>query len=211
MTNLSCPGCGAQLVLKSPATIFVVCSFCKSNVIRDQDWTIYGKMANLPPEVTPLQIGSKGRWNGEGFELIGRQRLQWANGYWTEWCALFPKGKCAWLAEAQGLLMISFPTPLPSEAQQWGELKAGASIKMSSSKTFMIDDVKTAKCIGSEGELPFTALPNKAITSIDASNSAGDFLSLEIVPATGERRAYVGCYVEFKDLHLQNLRPLDGW
>lgn len=210
MTNISCPGCGAQLILQSPATLFVVCSYCKSTLIRDQDWTVYGKMANLPAEITPLQIGTQGSFKGEGFELIGRQRLQWANGYWTEWCANFPKGKTAWLAEAQGLLMISFPTPFPEEAKQWGELKAGAYLKMGNT-TFMIDDVKTARCIGSEGELPFTALPNKEITSIDASNPAGSFLSLEIVTATGERRAYVGEYVEFKDLHLKNLRKLDGW
>ena len=65
-----------------------------------------GEMAELPPDLSPLQLGTRGTWNGVAFELIGRLRVEWSGGSWTEWCALFADGRTGWIGEAQGLSLI---------------------------------------------------------------------------------------------------------
>ena len=207
--DIQCLSCGAALHLQSSATIFVVCSYCQSTLIRDQDWSVFGRMADLPPEITPLQIGTRGVYQGESFELIGRLRMKWADGYWNEWCALLGKGRTAWLAEAQGFYMLSFAVdPLP-ELPDLQKLKAGRSLTLGAHGTFVVDDVKTAICVASEGELPFPAPARQEMLSIDASNTQGGFLSLEKFGSTIQ--ASVGRYLEFNDFQFTHLRPLHGW
>jgi hypothetical protein len=190
-------------------TIFVVCPYCQTTLIRDQDWSVFGKMAVLPPEITPLQIGTRGVYEGEHFELIGRQRLQWRDGYWNEWCALFSKGRMAWLAEAQGFYMISFPLEPAPDLPHLGTLKAGALIAIPGHEVFLVDDIKTASCVASEGEMPFPAPPRQERLSIDASNRKGEFLSVERIGMA--QHVYVGRYREFNDFQFTQLRQLHGW
>jgi hypothetical protein len=190
-------------------TIFVVCSYCQSTLIRDQNWSVFGKMAVLPPELTPLQIGTRGVYKGEGFSLIGRQRLQWSDGYWNEWYALFTKGKGAWLAEAQGFYMLSFPLePLPKLPPLSG-LKAGDPISLPGRGTFHVDDIKAAKCVASEGELPFAAPARQELLSIEASNGEGEFLAVESIGPS--LQVHLGRYMQFNDFQFTQLRQLDGW
>jgi hypothetical protein len=207
--ELNCLSCGAALHVQSPATLFVVCRYCQSTLIRDQDWTVFGRMAELPPEITPLQVGTQGRFRDERFELIGRLRLKWAQGFWNEWCALFPKGKIGWLAEAQGFYMLSLAlAPLP-QLPDLDDLAVGQNIDLGRTGRFMIDDIKRAQCVASEGELPFPAPARQELLSIDASNRKGDFLCLERIGSTVQ--AHVGRYLEFKDFHFTQLRQLHGW
>ena len=77
-------------------------------VVRDAKVETMGVMAELPPDLSPFQIGTTGEWNGKGFEIIGRVRVEWEQGSWNEWCLLYDATVIGWLAEAQGLLMISF-------------------------------------------------------------------------------------------------------
>ncbi|RYZ58809.1 MAG: DUF4178 domain-containing protein [Proteobacteria bacterium] len=211
MQKLSCPGCGAELTLQSSATVYLVCPYCKNTVIHDRDWKSFGLMADLPLEVTPLQIGSQGLYADEGFELIGRQRIRWENGYWTEWAALFPKGRIGFLSEAQGHWMMSFPVPLAKPIADAKLLWAGKTFSIDKTGTFRVVDAKRARCIGIEGELPFTPKLNEEILYLDSTDDNNRFMGVEIIEATGEHRAFLGKYVDFKDFKFKNLRKLDGW
>jgi hypothetical protein len=207
--DIHCLSCGAALRLQSPATIFVVCSYCQTTLIRDQNWAVFGKMAELPPELTPLQIGTRGVYKGESFELIGRQRLKWSDGYWNEWCAVFPKGRIGWLAEAQGFYMLSFLLETVPKLPSLMTLKSGDPISIPGRGSFQVDDIKTASCVASEGELPFPAPARQEVLSLDASNGKGEFLSVESIGQT--LQVYLGRYMEFDDFQFTQLRQLDGW
>ncbi len=207
--NLNCLSCGAALKVQSPATIFVVCSYCQSTLIRDQDWSVFGKMAELPREITPLQIGTRGVYKGESFELIGRQRLKWSDGYWNEWCALFPKGRIGWLAEAQGFYMLSFPVEPSPLLRDLSEVKVGQTLDIPGHGSFQVDDIKKAVCVASEGEMPFPAPARQEILSVDGGSEKGEFLSVEKLGSTVQ--VHVGRYLEFSDFQFTQLRQLDGW
>ncbi len=195
--------------MQSPVTIFVVYSYCQSTLIRDQDWSVFGKMAELPREITPLQIGPRGVYKGESFELIGRQRLKWSDGYWNEWCALFPKGRIGWLAEAQGFYMLAFPVEPSPLLRDLSEVKVGQTLDIPGHGSFQVDDIKKAVCVASEGEMPFPAPARQEILSVDGGSEKGEFLSVEKLGSTVQ--VHVGRYLEFSDFQFTQLRQLDGW
>lgn len=207
--EIHCLECGAALTLQSSATVFIVCSYCKSTMVRDQDWTHFGRMADLPPEVTPLQVGVKGLYQGESFELIGRLRLHWQDGNWNEWCALFSKNRIGWLAEAQGFYMLSFALDEKLQLPDPSNLRPGDTVDLGRKGLFVVDDCKVTRCVGSEGELPFPAPAMLEFLSIDCSDSKGQFLSIEKM--NEELRVSTGRYLEFKDFQFKHLRQLDGW
>ena len=66
-----------------------------------------GKTSTLPPDISPIQIGTQGRFGETGFTVLGRVRLRWRLGAWTEWFIEFSDNTTGWLAEAQGFFMVS--------------------------------------------------------------------------------------------------------
>ena len=73
---------------------------------RDLNLETLGKMADLPEDLSILQIGARGKFEGISFAVIGRLRMSWQEGFWNEWCALFEDQRIGWLAEAQGFWMM---------------------------------------------------------------------------------------------------------
>ena len=205
-----CPQCGAPVTLRSAIAVFTVCEHCRSMVVvKGANAEAIGEMAALPPDFSPFQIGTRGEWKGRGFEIVGRVRVEWAEGSWNEWCILYDATVTGWLAEAQGLLMISFATEvgekLPTDAQDY---VAGKQLQIHHQR-WTVNDVKNVTCRASEGELPMAATPAAKRTSIDLFSSNSGFASVELTESGAE--VYVGEYVAFDDLKLANLRPVPGW
>ncbi len=203
-----CPQCGAPVEFHSSISLSSVCGHCRSIVVRrDFQVETFGQMAELPPDLSPLQIGTKGHWQGRAFTLIGRLRLHYGDGAWTEWCADFGQGTQGWLAEVMGFYMVSFPHSVklpPVDA----DVPAGKVLNING-ESWQVVDVKTGKCIAAEGELPMIAPPGWSRTSIDLTGPSGQFGSVEIT-AEG-REFFSGEYAEFADLHFTELRKVPGW
>jgi len=222
MQTFNCPSCGAEITFKSSVSVSCVCPYCRSLVVRnDKDVEAIGKMAELPDDISPFQIGTAGKYKNINFTLIGRMKIGWENGVWNEWFLFSDDGKKGWMAEAQGSLVISFEEEIPA-----GEPIAtyGVNDTVTSLDTvpalgnhlhihdiwYAINDIKKAQCIGSEGELPFPAAKGRTTTSIDMQSTKGEFAGLEFDNA-GKPRLFIGEYVEFDDLHFTSLRGLPGW
>lgn len=208
--KLACPACGAEVDFKSRSAVFAVCSYCQSTLVRhDLDLEAIGKMAELPPDMSPLQLGTCGTYDGKRFELRGRLKVAWEDGVWNEWYALFSDGREGWLAEAMGFLMMSFPAPLPPNLPDAKAIRVGYELELKPKARFSVDDIKRATCIGSEGELPFAAPQGRESLSVDLSGELDTFANLEY--AEDGTRLYMGRYVDFLDFKFTNLRSLDGW
>jgi hypothetical protein len=204
-----CPQCGAPVKFQSSIAVFAVCESCRSMVVRrGVNVETMGVMAELPPDLSPLQLGTRGEWQGQAFELVGRVRMSWEAGSWTEWHALFAGGKAGWVAEAQGFFAISFEadaTGLPTAPDAY---VAGRPLDYGG-KRWKIVDMKTAECLGGEGELPFVAEPGRRRVGVDLMDGTGAFGSIELEES--EARFFVGSYARFDELHFTNLRPVPGW
>jgi hypothetical protein len=207
--KLACPACGAEVQFKSRASVFGVCSFCSSTLVRhDMDIESLGKMSEMPQDMSPLQIGSTGIHERSRFEVVGRQKISWSDGVWNEWYVLFDNGKDGWLADAQGFYMISFQLPTPEDLPAAGALQVGANLKLQG-LVFNVDDIKDVACSGSEGELPVKSVHGRKSTSVDLVGPENQFGNIDF--AAEGNRLFLGKYVEFDDLQLTNLREIDGW
>lgn len=206
--KLSCPACGAEVIFKSRSSVFGVCSFCSSTLVRsDLNVASIGKMSELPQDMSPLQIGTSGAFDGSRFEIVGRQRIGWENGYWNEWYLHFDNGQDGWLADAQGLYMVSFQTRdqiIPALSQ----LKVSERIQFNG-WTYTINDIRAVSCVGSQGELPVKSVKGRQSTSVDLVAKDEKFGNIDY--AVDENRLFFGRYVEFEDLKLMDLREIDGW
>ncbi len=204
----NCPSCGAEVQFKSSVSVFTVCEFCKSMIVRhDMDLESLGKMAQLPDDISPLQIGSRGKYRNTVFEIIGRLKVAWSDGYWNEWFLLFENGKNGWLAEAMGFFMISSEVKATDRVPKLADLEVGRAYALAPTQRYFVDDIKETVCIGSEGELPFKGLRGRKAVSVDLSDYGGEFVNIEY-SEPDDVRLYAGRYVEFEELDLSNLRDL---
>ncbi|MGC2064361.1 MAG: DUF4178 domain-containing protein [Thermodesulfovibrionales bacterium] len=178
-------------------------------VRHDMDLESLGEMAQLPDDISPLKIGSRGKFRNTAFEVIGRLKIAWSEGYWNEWSLLFDDGKQGWLAEVMGFFMLSFEVSETTTVPARTAVEVGKVYELVSAHRFFVDDIKEAVCIGSEGELPFKGLQGRKTLSVDLSDNSGQFAAIEYSDQDGIN-LYIGRYVEFDSLELSNLRDLDA-
>jgi len=221
MRKFACPSCGADVTFHSAQSVYAVCAYCQSMVVRtDVDVKSIGVMAVLPDDMSPLQLGSGGYFEEQSFTIIGRLKIGWRDGLWNEWHLLMADGRRGWIGEAQGSFSVSFEKDSLDEQDRGfiagcigtpgssSGLSAGFRISVEG-KELRAVDVKEATCLGSEGELPFRAPKGRRTVAIDFTGESGDFATVEIENEVF--RLYHGRYVEFDDFRFSNLRPLEGW
>lgn len=178
-------------------------------VRHDLDIDLLGKMAQLPQDISPLQIQTRGQFGNIGFELVGRLKMQWDGGFWNEWYAVFDDGREGWLAEAQGFYMISFQD-IDASIPASKSVSVGQTFSLGAlRKQFQVDDIKDTTCAGAEGELPFTSPKGRKSLNIDLSDSENGFACIEY--ADDHKRLYIGRYVDVNELAFTSLREIDGW
>lgn len=177
-------------------------------VRRDVNVEAIGKMAELPPDLSPLQIGARGRIDGNEFTLIGRVRLAYDGGSWNEWCALFADDHWGWVAEAQGFFMVSVEIAVPPDFPPTEELRLNQVCRINK-ETFRVTDRKETVCLGSEGELTFAAPAGRQALSVDLTGAKAQFACAEF--SESGTRLFTGRYARFDDLEFTNLRPVPGW
>jgi hypothetical protein len=220
MRKYACPSCGADIVLRSSLSVSGVCEYCQSLVVRtDADLELMGKVAGLPEDMSPFQLGTRGEFNGVAFSLIGRLRMGWSDGYWNEWFFVGEDGRKGWLAEAQGTFGISYELdePLPPDTilvlnqmikAKLDKVKDGSTVTFGG-KLYRLTDRKAAVCLGCEGELPMLAVQGRKSTCLDFMGGTDEFASID--EHQHQFRLYLGRYVEWKELKISQGRSIEGW
>lgn len=206
---------------KSAASVLAVCEFCKTTLLKDAaSITDLGKMAEVLEDYSPLQIGTSGRFGGRGFSLVGRIQLRYDAGFWNEWYALFDDGSTGWLSDASGQYAMTFLEPIETELPLFDKLAVGRVLHLGG-QTFVTSDVRTARCTGGQGELPFKVGQGWEARVADF-RVADRFMSLDYSDAaepggasrtaasrTGAPAVYMGQAVRLADLAAQLLRDID--
>lgn len=213
-------------MFRSAQSVYAVCAYCQSMVVRtDVDVASLGVMAALPDDMSPLQLGTGGMFDGQSFTIIGRLKIGWSDGLWNEWRMLMDDGREGWIGEAQGFFSVSFKAeekswnnvrealdrcrPLLKESEDGAtDVRPGFSVTVKGVQLKAVD-IKLATCLGSEGELPFAAPKGRRTVSIDCIGTDGEFATLEHDGV--EANVYFGRYLEWDALRFSNLRPLEGW
>lgn len=214
MQQVNCPGCGAEVAFRSSAAVMAVCEYCHSTLVKDADSVKdIGKMSAVLEDYTPLQLHASGQWQGQGFTLVGRIQLRYEAGLWNEWYLLFDDGSDGWLADASGQYMLTRRvSPELAAAEQFDKPPKFESLRPGDSlfydkRRWLAGDVRTARCTGGEGELPFVVGTGWTAQVADFRDE-GRFLTLDY--ADGYPPAvYTGQLVTLDQLKAQLLRGVD--
>jgi hypothetical protein len=180
----NCPSCGGPVEFKSGQSIVVICNYCHSAVARtDRDLKDLGKVAELVETGSPLDLGVRGTWRGEAFELTGRAQLgHEMGGQWDEWYATFSNGWLGWLAEAQGRFYLTFQYPSPDNVAipQFEQLELGQPIPGLPWPTpLLVAETGRATALGAKGEIPYLLTPGETYYYADLSGQEGAFGTLD--------------------------------
>ena len=203
----NCPSCGAPVKFLWSSAVQTTCEFCHSILVRtDVDLKKVGVVADLPPDASPIQIGSEGTYQNKSFVVVGRIIYEYEQGGWNEWHIVFNDGSSGWLADAQLEYDLSWlsapPQTLPpnaykGQAFQWQD------------KNYQVTSVTNAHYKGVQGELPFQYWDKSDLLFADLRTSTGDFATIDY--SENPPLLFLGRAVEFDDLHLKNLRDFEGW
>lgn len=177
-------------------------------VRHDVNVEAIGKMAQLPPDLSPLQIGTRGLFEKRDFTILGRIRVVYDEGSWNEWYACFGDNNFGWVAEAQGFFMVSFEYAPAADFPKGAAMASGASVKIAG-EPFLVMDRRETTILGAEGELPFSAPAGRTATSVDLMGANHRFACAEF--SSEGTRLFVGNYARFDDLQFTNLRKVPGW
>lgn len=203
----ACPSCGAPVPFRSAASVLAVCEYCQTSVLRAADSVReQGKMSAVLEDYSPLQLGSSGVLAGLAFSLIGRIQLKYSDGLWNEWYLLFDDGSTGWLSDASGQYTLTRPVGNVPTAPPFDELSVNKPI-FYKGRDYRVTDVRTADCVGGQGELPFVVGQGWQ-TKVADLRKAELFLTLDYsegpLPQGFEGDAYA-----LADLNMQLLRNPD--
>ena len=180
----NCPACGAPVEFKSGQSIVVICSYCRSAVARtDRELKDLGKVAELVETGSPLDVGLRGKWRDQTFELTGRAQLgHQMGGQWDEWYATFSNGWLGWLAEAQGRFYLTFQYPIPEgvNVPSFDALQLGQQVPGLPWPTpLMVAETGRATALGAKGEIPYLLTPGDTYFYADLSGPDRGFGTLD--------------------------------
>ena len=201
--SAQCPSCGAPVVFKSASSVFAVCEYCQSTLVRhDQNLEDIGKMAALVEDRSPLQLGAEGSYKGVHFALIGRIQIKYSQGIWNEWHLLFDDMRTGWLSESGGEYVLTFAQFVGEALPQFDDLKIGQRFVLAS-QTWTVSNIEKAECVAGQGELPFKVGAGYPVSAVDLRNQA-NFATLDY--SETPPLLFVGEAVDFPSLKMANLR-----
>lgn len=99
----TCPECTRTIAIKSYATNVIICPYCYAPVQKLERY-LKGRINLVIAKdvLTPVQIGTYGKWNDKKFEIIGRVRCVYNEGFTNNWTMLFDDDTIKMLVEDCG-------------------------------------------------------------------------------------------------------------
>ena len=202
----NCPNCGAKITFRWSGSVQTVCEFCKSVLLRtDLDLEKVGQVADLPPNSSPIQIGTEGVYGKRPFMLIGRIIYEYDQGNWNEWHLVLNDGVSGWLSDAQLEYALTFAAPgqtLPKTC------KVGQEYTWNG-QDYTVSNITKAHYCGVEGELPFQYWDKSDVIFVDLMSHSDKFATIDY--SEDPPLLFLGQSVDFDSLKLKNLRSFEGW
>lgn len=204
------------MVFRSAALPSRVCDYCRTMLVRSPEGVApVGTAAEVPFDMSPIQLGTSGSFDDRRFEVIGRVRWAYDQGSWNEWLLLFGDGTTGWLGDSMGQFMMLFERPIAvlqgaqlGRLTKGGEVVPGAAFEADGER-LLVGDAREVTCIACEGELPYRVPQGWKAYSVDLRSTTGRVASVQR-DADGTY-FYDGRYVTLAELAPTGLRRFEGW
>ena len=210
-----CPQCGAPAPFRGTA-VSLVCEYCGSTIVRTGvDVKLVGKVSAIVDNGSPVILGSRGRFHGTPFEVVGRLQVTYSRGTWNEWYVNFADGTDGWLADAMGQFAIVRAKDRSIAAGRvppYDSISLNAVLNLDGVPAVVVDK-RAANYKGAEGILPFEAEPGMLFYGVDLRGFGGEFLSLDYGTAGNHNNPmpYMGEAISLDSVGLHPLRSFEGW
>ena len=205
----NCPNCGAPVVFRWSSAVQTTCEYCKSILVReDVDLKKVGQVADLPPDPSPIQIGTEGIHANKSFVVIGRIIYEYEQGSWNEWHFICNDGTSGWLSDAQLEYAVSYWTQPPAPLEAANAIARGNQFNWGGTQ-YSVTTITRAHYRGVQGELPFEYWDKSDVIFVDLRSSDARFATIDY--SDDPPLLFLGEAVEFDDLKLKNLRTFEGW
>lgn len=203
MFEINCPSCGNPIFFRRESSLYATCPACSSVLLRkDVNVELLGKAADLQPDNTPLQVGTRGQYKGQAFEIVGRIQIRQEEGFWNEWYLNYHDGRDGWLGEALGEYFVSFAVREPG-LPQFDSVKLNDLYKFQGVDYYAVN-IGASVVSSYEGELPFLMSGSYKLPYVDLRSHGKRAATLDY--SDGDPLLFLGTYEEFEDLHFENLR-----
>src|SRR5471030_191190 len=207
MQIVSCPSCGAEVKFRSHASVMAVCEFCSTSVLKDADSVKdLGKMSSVLEDYSPIQIGTTGILGKRQFTVVGRIQLRYSAGMWNEWYLLFDDAVTSWLGDSSGMYTVTAQYKGEGELPAFEQLQPGRNYPINGAP-YTAAEIRTADCIGGQGELPFKVGAGYQAKVADFRRG-GEFFTLDYSDSP-QPTVYAGVAVTLDSLQCQLLRDDD--
>ncbi|MBZ5605757.1 MAG: DUF4178 domain-containing protein [Acidobacteriia bacterium] len=205
----NCPNCGAPVQFRWSSAVQTACPFCKSIIVRtDLVLENVGKIADLPPDPSPIQLLTEGVYRGDKFQVTGRLVYEYENGSWNEWHIVFSKGASGWLSDAQLQFAISFMVNPKEAVPSQDHVSRGKHVQFGGTD-YEVSTLTVAMYKGFEGELPFPYYGKSDMLFADLRTSGKSFGTLDY--SENPPLLFLGEWVDYDELQLKNVRQFEGW
>lgn len=197
-----CPNCGAPIRFENSLSILVVCEHCHAGSYRrDVNLESIGLVAQVAPIESDVALGVRGTWEGRPFRVLGQVQLDHGAGPWNEWSIVFEDGSSAWLAEAQGQVLVTRRVDAVVDVA-WDALAAGAEIALGEHGTWLVAERGRGRVTAVRGELPELVTPGETRVYADVSGRDGGFGTLDYGVGGTCEAVYLGRRVDLSELGL---------
>lgn len=205
----NCPNCGAPIEFQFSNAVQTTCPYCSSILVRqDVDLKKVGQVADLPPEISPIQLLTEGIYKNKSFRAVGRIIYQYDQGYWNEWHCVTHQGESLWLSDAMAEYAISSLVNAPKDVPPITKIHRDNKLKLNGVE-YQITSVNSANYLGVEGELPFEYWDKERTIFVDLKSYDTQFGTIDY--SENPALLFLGEYVDFDSLKLKNLREFEGW
>lgn len=203
----NCPSCGATITFQFSMAVQTTCPFCRSILVRsDLDLKKVGEVAEIPPDISPIQIRTEGIYKGRAFTVVGRIVYEYEQGNWNEWHIVFSDGSSGWLSDAQALYVITFHKQAPNIPPK-DQVYRGKKFSFENTP-YEVTSVTNANYVGVEGELPFEYWDKERVKFADLRSTSGRFGTIDF--SEDPPLLFLGEALEFEDLKLKNIKELSA-
>jgi hypothetical protein len=202
MKTLTCKNCGGALPIENQFVRTITCKFCDTVFLVSGTDTLdeTGKTASLANFPSRLRIGNRGEIRGRGFNVLGRVRYVYDEGYWEEWQIAWDDGAPPdWLEEDEGYWTVYRRERVKSAIPLYDQVRVGMTIPINNRQVF-ITEKRTAKVGGTEGQFA-AVLPLKG--AFGYLQGGADGVSVGVNYWEDEIELSIGDDLEHHDLKLQ--------
>lgn len=204
-----CCSCACSLQVKSGASYCLICPACQAVNYRPGQAAIPGikRMEPVQEDMSVIRLGTKGLYQEEAFEVIGRLQYFFQERYRNQWFLHCSKGTTAWLGDWDGnyswlnkleVVRNKFENPTPGKKVQISQVD------------YLTEQIDVSRKVFGEGELGnFYLNPDKFITI--ECYTLEEQLALANIFTDKKVEAFAGRYVAWSQLNLQDIRQHHDW